>query len=195
MQLDAMIKMNPINGLKSNPKHLQLVPKSTMSSVLMVHYNYLRDSFMSIHIVCLPLFIKYLTSLRYDTAEASFNPVPKLIKIKLKQMTPNDSENGSKTNPMMAGIVQIIIPLRRPIVSETKPLSALPNGWPMYTKLAIKLTKFFNRVCSLHCVQYTFIFEIRHSHSHDASTGVMRIVSFGFSAVLMPSSAGITIDV
>lgn len=91
--------------------------------------------------------IFYLVSLRYTTIGASFNPPAKLNKVIPMQTIVNEFAKTNKTNPVIAGIVATIIALRRPIASETKPLSTLPNGWPMNAKLAVQLISFYLQIC------------------------------------------------
>lgn len=89
--------------------------------------------------------------------------------------------------PIKAGNVQSNIPRRRPMASETNPLSTLPNGCPMNVKLA-------NLSISFVIYHLITTFFYWHLHNHDASDDVILIVSFGFNVILIPSSAGIIID-
>lgn len=69
---------------------------------------------------------------------ASFNPNTKLSKKNARQMTQNDLAKPSMKNIPIAGVITSIIALRRPSASDRKPLKKLPNGWPIFVKLAVK---------------------------------------------------------
>lgn len=103
-------------------------------------------------------------------------------------MAVNDSAKANEIKPRIAGTATNIIALRRPIESDTKPLAKLPNGCPIVPKLAVKTIELIN-LPSPKFLKYS-----PYLPSHDASIDVMRIVSFGFRAVLMPSNDGIIID-
>lgn len=78
----------------------------------------------------------HLTSLTYIEDGASFNPKTKLSRRNARQMVQNDLVMLSQMNIPIAGVITSIIALRRPNPSDRKPLKKLPNGWPMFVRLA-----------------------------------------------------------
>lgn len=85
----------------------------------------------------------------YTVAGASFNPNIKLIIKNAKQTIQNDSAIPNAMNVVTAGTITNINARRRPRASDRKPLKILPNGWPMYIKLAaheMRLKSVTNRI-------------------------------------------------
>lgn len=103
-------------------------------------------------------------------------------------MTSNDSAKPSMINAITAGATTNISARRRPSASEIKPLNKLPNGWPMYVHMAANKIHWISN----HFVESFFSQVSSNLHSHDDSTGVIWMVSFGFWWAVMPDNAGIT---
>lgn len=72
----------------------------------------------------------------YTFDGASFNPNIKLSKKNATQMIQNDSAKPNEMKVAMAGVITSMIAFRRPSASDRKPLRKLPNGWPIFDKLA-----------------------------------------------------------
>lgn len=128
-------------------------------------------------------------------SSSPFNPKIKLSKKDDKLTRINELDRLSITNANTAGATISINAQRRPIASEIRPLSKLPNGWPIHVKLAANWMKRFIRIYNhlpfrIHLFQIDFVFS--NSHSQDASLAEIWMVSFGFKSEAIPTNDAIT---
>lgn len=87
----------------------------------------------------LPSELAHLISLTYVIDGVSFKPIHSPSTMNPKQMIGNDCENPSIIQEIKSGTLTNMNDFRRPILSQTGPLSKLPIGCATCAKLAMKL--------------------------------------------------------
>lgn len=87
----------------------------------------------------MPSELAHLISLTYVIDGVSFKPIHSPSTMNPKQMIGNDCENPSIIQEIKSGTLTNMNDFRRPILSQTGPLSKLPIGCATCAKLAMKL--------------------------------------------------------